>query len=281
MASMRSQFREMRGGIEARRPPDDPAGAAAAIHSAFRSVKPDLPPGLHTETLEVAFRRALAAVASCSALLNCHSVRVDPVDAPPPRPARRPREFWVLCGLALVSFGGFVLALVGGGAVLSALVLLVVLLGAVGGAMWGLASGDTPPAVAVQPGARVTVDMSKADSAVDEALAGLDDAAKILVSRLSEPQGGADDDLPDDVLDLLHRLLSDNLTHRQVNRREDVVEVLRARGIEVVTACDGETDFRFNYRVAPDLSAATVARPALVRQDGALLRPGAALVPAG
>lgn len=273
---MRSQFLEATSGAGLRSKQHAPNRVAGTFDAACRAVRPEFAPGPHAEAFDLAFARVVAALATSTGLLDCHSVQVEPVAVSSPRTRR---EFWALCGLSVVALGGFVLALLVGSEVLSALVLLGLALAAVAGAMWGLAGVAAPTSVV--PEACVEVDVEKARRLVEESLGGIDDAVKILNSRCGQKQGRVDDDLPDDVVDLMYWVLGDSLSGRQVDRSEDVADALRLRGIEVVRAFTDEADYRFSFRLAPGTPAPVVARPALVRADGTLVRPGAVLVPEG
>lgn len=257
-------------------PGDGPATVASKLREPLRRLRPAFTKNDQSESLELAFDRVIAALVQSTELVDCHAAKAKAIDVSARR--GRPREFWVLCGIASVGLLLLIVALLARNWLISASTVLVLVVGAVAGAMWGLAGVKGPRQIT--PEASIEVDTDRAITTVEKALLHLDDAVKLLNSRFAQSVPRAGDDLPSDVLDLLHLSLGDALTGRAADRRDDIAEVLRLRSVAVVAAYESDTDYRFIFRVAPTFTTPAVARPALIRADGSVLRQGVVLVPA-
>lgn len=251
----------------------EPADALTKLRGALSHVQPIFPDEPVFEGVRTAFFRMIAGLSTALALVDCHECLVERA----PLRNRRPREFWVLCGqVALGLLAIFLTAATGQG--MFSLAMLTVFLGvAVAGAIWGNAGSDRTSQAA--PQGVVRAKGSALAGLVAESLSSLDDAQKVLAYRLRQRVVEEDDDLPGDVIDLVHRLLGDAATGRTSNRRSDVEELLAVRRIAVVDVPSPGDDYRFVSRFAPGRADSTVARPALVRNaNGTVVRPGVVLV---
>ena len=236
---------------------------------------PEQPP---FDTLSRVVRRSLDAISGSIAVADCHQCR--PVSTPSTVEKRRPREFWSLVGIVLISALMPVLSLLLAlGAV--AFVLAIFFFGlSLAGMVWSVMDAGTPAHSAVsKQECDVLVDGAELVRIVAGSLDNVDDMMRLIENRLSPSENEEEPELPDDVIDLVHRLAGDSLTGRARDRSEDVADLLNARSITIVSEPDDVDDYRFSLRIAPNEISRRTVRPALVRADSTVLRKGAVLLP--